>query len=59
MNRPAPEGGTGKTIIENGEQYFIYNNVRVKITEHFPATGKPIDELITDLITHKIKGKVR
>ncbi len=42
---------------ESGEQYFIMGTNRIKITEHFPANGKPIEELITDLITHKIKEK--
>ena len=47
----------GKTVIENGEQYFIMGKNRIKITEHFPDEGKQLDELITDLITQKIKGK--
>ena len=28
-----------------------------QITEHFPSDGKPIEELITDLIIHKTKEK--
>ena len=59
MRQPTPDGGKGKTIEENGIQSFEYNNVRIKITEHFPNNGKQIDELITELIRHKIKGKVR
>ena len=42
---------------ENGEQYFIMGKNRIKITEHFPSTGKQIDELVTDLIINKIRGK--
>ena len=42
---------------ENGEQYFIMGKTRIKITEHFPSTGKQIDELVTDLIANKIRGK--
>ena len=30
---------------------------KIKITEHFPTDGKQLDELITDLITRKIKEK--
>ena len=45
----------GRTVIENGEQYFIMGKTRIKITEHFPANGKQLDELITDLIAHKMK----
>ena len=59
MRQPTPDGAKGKTIEENGIEYFEYNNVRIKITEHFPNNGKQIDELITKLIRHKIKGKVR
>ena len=47
----------GKTVIEDGEQYFIMGKNKIKITEHFPADGKQLDELITDLITQKIKEK--
>ncbi len=48
MKAPAKAGG--QTIIEHGQQYFEINNVRIKITEHFPSNGKPIDELLIDLI---------
>lgn len=46
-----------QTVIENGEQYFIMGKTRIKITEHFPANGKQLDELITDLIANKMKEK--
>lgn len=42
---------------ETGEQYFIMGKNRIKITEHFPADGKQLDELIADLVTQKIKEK--
>lgn len=57
---PANGGYMEKSEIvttESGEQYFIMGKNRIKITEHFPANGKPIEELITDLIAHKIKEK--
>ena len=47
----------GQTVIENGEQYYIMGKNKIKITEHFPANGKQLDELISDLITQKIKEK--
>ena len=47
----------GQTVIENGEQYFIMGKTRIKITEHFPAKGKQLEELITDIIVHKMKEK--
>ena len=53
MTEPGTEGQTVTT--ETGEQYFIMGKNRIKITEHFPASGKQIDELVTDLIVHKIK----
>lgn len=42
---------------ETGEQFFVMGKNKIKITEHFPAKGKPIEELITDLIINKIKEK--
>lgn len=60
MSGSAPQLRTGEVIAAtNGEQYYVIGKDRIKITEHFPASGKPIEELITDLITHKIKEKVR
>ena len=53
MTEPGTEGQTVTT--ESGEQYFIMGKNRIKITEHFTASGTPIDELITDLIVQKIK----
>ena len=47
----------GRTVIENGEQYFIMGKNKIKIVEHFPDEGKQLDELITDLIAHKMKEK--
>ena len=49
---------SGLTVTsETGEQYFIMGKNRIKITEHFSPSGKPLDELVTDLIIHKIKEK--
>ena len=47
----------GHTVIEDGKQYYIIGKNKIKITEHFPADGKQLDELITDLIIQKIKEK--
>ena len=54
MNNTPTEG---RTVTENGEQYYIIGKNRIKITEHFPDNGKQLDELITDLIVQKIKEK--
>lgn len=59
MDKPTPLGGKGQTIEENGIEYFVYNNVRIKVTEYFTDNGKQISELITELIQRKIKEKVR
>lgn len=49
----------GKLITEaDGAQYYCLGKIRIKITEHFPAKGKPIEELMADLVIHKIKEKV-
>ena len=59
MKGTGPNGPTGKTVTINGEEYYIMGKTRIKITEHFPASGKQIDELITDLIINKIREKAR
>lgn len=50
--RPTTEG---RTVIEDGEQYYIIGKTRIKITEHFQPDGKTIDELVTALIENKMK----
>ncbi len=52
-----PDRPEGKTVKVNGVQYYIIGKTRIKITEHFPASGKQIDELMTDLIAYKIREK--
>jgi len=42
---------------ESGEQYFIMGKNRIKITEHFPANGRTIEELLFDYIQKKIREK--
>ena len=44
MDKPTPLGAKGQTIEENGIEYFVYNNVRIKVTEHFTDNGKQISE---------------
>ncbi len=56
MEDPALDGLTITAV--SGEQYFIIGKNRIKITEHFSPAGKQLDELVTDLIIHKIKEKV-
>lgn len=49
----------GATVTDNdGNQYFVMGRTRIKITEHFADNGKPINELVADLIEAKIKEKI-
>lgn len=58
MSGSDPQSPRGEVITAaNGEQYYIIGKNRIKITEHFPTSGKPIEELIIDLISNKIKEK--
>ena len=58
MSGSVPRSTMGELVTAaNGEHYDLIGQNRIKITEHFPINGKPIEELITDLITHKIKEK--
>lgn len=54
-----PDTPQGETKEINGEQYYIIGKNRIKITEHFSASGKPLDELITGLIVNKIRENAR
>ena len=33
-------------------QYFVCGNNRIKISEHFAAVGKPLGDLIVDVVRH-------
>lgn len=37
---------------EDGTQYFICGKSRIRVSEHFAAEGKPLDDLIADVIQH-------
>lgn len=37
---------------ENGVQYFIRGKSRIKVSEHFATEGRPLGELIADVIRH-------
>ena len=44
---------TGQVITdENGTQYFVCGKNRIKISEHFAAGGRPIGDLIVDVVRH-------
>ena len=44
---------TGQLVtMGDGTQYFICGNNRIKISEHFAAEGRPLGDLIVDVIQH-------
>ena len=44
---------TGHVIkTEDGTQYFVCGNNRIKISEHFATAGKPLGDLIVDVVRH-------
>lgn len=51
-NSPAIQGQLLQT--ENGTQYFICGKIRIKVSEHFAAEGRPLGELIADVIRHSL-----
>ena len=49
---------TGQLVTaENGTQYFVCGNNRIKISEHFAAGGKPLGDLIVDVVRHTAENK--
>ena len=51
---PSDKCPVGKMCIRdrNGTQYFVCGNNRIKISEHFAAGGKPLGDLIVDVVRH-------
>jgi len=39
----------------DGQLFFVHGNSRIKVTEHFPSTGKSINLLLEDLIEFSSK----
>ena len=35
---------------KDGQLYFVHGKIRIKVTEHFPADGKPLHVLLKDII---------
>lgn len=42
--------GIGSYAYLHGQLYFIHGNCRIKVTEHFPTDGRPLDLLLEDVI---------
>lgn len=49
---------TGQLVTtENGTQYFVCGNNRINISEHFATGGKPLGNLIVDVVWHTAENK--
>lgn len=48
---PAPAAGQLVTA-KGGEQYFVCGKSRIKVSEHFAKEGKPLSELLEQVIQH-------
>ena len=44
--------------LKDGQLYFVHGKNRIKVTEHFPSTGKPVNLLQEDLIQFSAKHQV-
>ena len=49
---PEPYYGTEP----DGEKFFYIGNTRIKVSEHFNDNGKPLEDLLEDLITFSDKN---
>ncbi|MBQ3156380.1 MAG: hypothetical protein IJB81_05575 [Clostridia bacterium] len=52
INEDTRAGTTPGTTVtdDDGTQYFMIRNYRIKISEHFASQGKPFDLLMEDVI---------
>ncbi|ANU50601.1 hypothetical protein ADH76_10285 [Enterocloster clostridioformis] len=58
MNRSLADQvfGIGRyRYLKDGQLYFVYGKNRIKVTEHFPSAGKPMNLLLEDLIQFSAK----
>ncbi len=49
---PKPYYGTEP----DGEMYFYIGNTRIKVSEHFAKDGKPLENLLEDIIKYSAKS---
>ena len=55
---PSPDGLSDTPSDIVSPEFFVFGNNRIKITEHFASNGKPIGDILTELIITKSKEKV-
>lgn len=46
----------GEYVTINGTLYFVSKKTRIKVTEHFPTEGKPLADLLEDVIIYAAKS---
>ena len=51
---PEPYYGTEP----NGEMYFYIGNTKIKVSEHFAKYGKPLEDLLEDVIKYSAKSSL-
>ena len=42
---------------KDGQLYFVHEKTLIKVTEHFPADGKPLNALLEDVIQFSAKQR--
>ena len=58
MAKKYPEELQGKYITdENGVQYFIIGNTRIRVTEYFKEDGPTLEDVIVQLILSEVRQK--
>ena len=55
-SEPVPEPYYGTE--PDGEMYFYVGNTRIKVSEHFNKDGKPLEDLIEDVIKYSTKSSL-
>ena len=60
MAKKHPEELQGKYITdENGVQYFIVGNTRIRVTEYFKEDGPTLTEVLERLIRYKAREEMQ
>ena len=55
-NEPVPEPFYGTEL--DGEKFFYIGNTRIKVSEHFAKDGKPLEDLLEDVIKYSAKSSL-
>ena len=55
-NEPLPEPYYGTE--PDGEMFFYIGNTKIKVSEHFAKDGKPLEDLLEDVIKYSVKSSL-